>query len=159
MSKPLILVCLCITGLAVPVQGQETVSNAKRLAPLEWVIGTWKASDSKGKVKKGDKMTKVWRFAWTPNQNALLISQIMTTNGKITGQLDALFGWNRREEAIIGTGVGTGGISGSGWTLKIDKSSFAIVVRDSQWDFRRKEKTLVIEDQNGKTRIYTRVGK
>ena len=147
--------------LALSVFAVQTNANYDHLKEMEWAIGTWRRaaaveSDQQGGTKAG---AHHWRFAWTPNKNALLISNYVTAGDKTTGQLDSLFGWDRKKQQVHGAGFSTNGGAGSGWVLEPEKDEFTIRT-GAVWVFKKKGKDrLEVQNSRGDTHVYVRVGK
>lgn len=154
---------LCsVLFLTVSAVAFENPTNYPKLKAVEWAQGKWQRSwtakvDS-DTAKKGDRIVKEWHFAWTPNQNALLIHQILKVNGKVTGQLDALFGWNQQEEEIQGSGFTSTGTKGGSWALTPNKDSFTITAGSSEWVFKQKGKdALVVTDSRERSHTFQKI--
>ena len=92
-------------------------TNAEQLKALDWATGSWHhegvAARDTPHLKRDTKYSKEWKFVWTANKNALLITQLITVDGKPVGQLDSLFGWDKRAEQIVGAGFSTDGGAGA----------------------------------------------
>ena len=156
-SKTCFPLFLGLVFLAGQAQAEEkpVSSNYKHFEKMTWAIGAWQPT----KAKK-EKPFKEWRFAWTANKNALLITQMVLNNGKPEGQLDSLFGWDKQKEEIRGAGFGTDGITGAGWVLQVDKNKFTIVVGSSEWVFTlKKDNQMTVENPQGQTTNYRRTSK
>ena len=127
-------------------------------------MGNWRreavADTDTRNANKGDKFSKDWRFAWTANKNAVLITQLVSVNGKTVGQLDSLFGWDKGKQQIVGAGFSTDGGVGGGWTINADDETLTITANSSNWVFKKMGKdTLVVIDNRGNRREYRRVKK
>lgn len=126
------------------------------------MIGTWRhqkvlAADSPS-AEKGDTAVTQWTFAWTAEKNALTISQFISVNGKTTGRMDAIFGWDKRQQRIVGAGFATNGAAGSGWTMSPGDGRLAITAGSNTWVFRLDgSDTLVLESGGGTCTNYQRV--
>ena len=75
------------------------------------------------------------------------------------GRLDSIFGWDKRQQQIIGTGFATNGVAGSGWTLRPEDGKLEIAAAASSvWVFKTQANdTLVLEDANRASTEYRRI--
>jgi hypothetical protein len=116
-------------------------SNQDHLKNAEWAIGEWHreqlAEEDRPIFKKGDAIVLQWHFAWTTNKNALTINNFIVANGKTTGQLDALFGWDKSRQQIIGAGFPTAGAAGMGWKLNAETDRITVITGSKQWVFKK----------------------
>jgi hypothetical protein len=83
--------------------------------------------------------------------------QFISVNGQSAGRLDSIFGWDKRQQQIVGAGFATGGAAGSGWTLSPADGKLAISAGFSVWLFKMPgDDTLVLENANGERTEYQR---
>ena len=116
-------------------------SNQDHLKNAEWAIGEWHreqvAVEDRPIFKKGDAIVLQWHFEWTTNKNALMINNFIVANGTTTGQLDALFGWDKSRQQIIGAGFPTAGGPGMGWKLNAETDRITVITGSKQWVFKK----------------------
>ena len=130
---------LILTSLASIGQVQV---NYEHLKAAESFIGVWQHEQA---GTNGAGVTQ-WTFAWTADKNALTISQFISINGKTTGRMDAIFGWDNRQQRIVGAGFATDGAAGGGWTMSPGDGRLAVTAGSNTWVFRLDgSDTLVLE--------------
>jgi hypothetical protein len=118
--------------------------NQDYLKNAEWAIGEWSreqvAEEDRNIFKKGDPVRLEWRFAWTTNKNALTVNNFIKAKGETTGQLDALFGWDKSRQQIIGAGFATDGAAGIGWKLTLEVDQLTVTTGNVKWVFKKLDK-------------------